>query len=91
MRFIKPLDQKIITDVFQNFNQIITIEDGVIKGGFGASILQEAQLKGYKGSINILGIPDNFIEHGTTNELHDICGLSEQKIVKKITQILSQN
>ena len=91
MAFIKPLDLDLLSKVLKNFSNIITIEDGAIKGGFGNSILLEAQSKKYKGNIEILGIPDNFIDHGTVHELHDICGISEERITKKIAQILSKN
>lgn len=88
MRFIKPLDQKILKVIFQNFTQIVTIEDGVIKGGFGSAILHEVNQQNYKGNIEILGVPDQFIEHGTTEELYNICGLSEVKILTKIRALL---
>ena len=90
MRFIKPMDLNILKLVFQNYNQIITIEDGIINGGFGHSILLKAELHNYKGSVEILGIPNQFLEHGTTEELHDICGLSELKVTKKIKYFIKK-
>lgn len=67
--FIKPLDEKLLRDIFLNFERIITIEDGTVKGGFGSAIAEFAVLNQFKNSIKILGIPDEFIEHGTVEEL----------------------
>ncbi len=88
MGFIKPLDLSLLEQVFLKFNTIITIEDGTIKGGFGSSVLQEAQQFNYKGKFEILGVPDSFIDHGTVEELHEICGLSVNKILYKIESCL---
>ncbi|MCQ2203007.1 MAG: 1-deoxy-D-xylulose-5-phosphate synthase [Bacteroidales bacterium] len=84
MRFAKPLDTAILDDVMKRYDYIVTIEDGSIKGGFGAAIVEYANEKGYKGEINVLGIPDRFIEHGTVAELHQECGLDEEGIRKAL-------
>jgi len=84
MQFVKPLDKKLLENIFSTYKSVITVEDGVIDGGFGTAILQEAQLQNYKGIIEILGVPDQFIDHGTTQELYNLCGLSVDKIFKKI-------
>ncbi len=84
MRFVKPLDLKLLTSIFKNYTQIITIEDGVIQGGFGSAILEEAQKQNYKGTIERLGVPDYFIDHGTTEELYELCGLSISSIAESI-------
>ena len=89
MGFVKPLDLDLLTTIFSKFNHIITIEDGVIKGGFGTAITHEAQLQSYKGIIEIMGVPDKFIDHGTTEELYEVCGLSSMNISEKITSILA--
>ena len=89
MCFVKPLDIDLLKTIFSKFNHILTVEDGVVKGGFGTSVIQEAQLQTYKGIIETLGVPDKFIDHGTVSELHEICGLSVSKISEKITSILS--
>jgi len=88
MGFIKPLDIVLLKKIFSNFKKIITIEDGAITGGFGSSVLHEAQLQNFKGDIDLLGVPDYFIDHGTVDELHDICGLSSNKILKKLKNYL---
>jgi len=90
MRFVKPLDVELLKTIFDKFDSLITIEDGVIKGGFGSAILEEANDYGYKGSIKILGVPDQFIEHGSTEELYDICGLSVDKVHQKLNSILNK-
>ena len=83
MRFVKPLDEDLLHSVFQKFNKIITIEDGTIVGGFGSSVLEFAQQYNYQSKyINRLGIPDNFIEHGKTDELMSSIGLDLINIKK---------
>ncbi|MBS9774960.1 MAG: 1-deoxy-D-xylulose-5-phosphate synthase [Tenacibaculum sp.] len=87
MRFVKPLDEELLHKIFRKYSKIITIEDGVIKGGFGNAILEFASKHNYKNDIQILGIPDEFINHGTVEELQQICGidaLSIQKIIEEI-------
>jgi len=83
MRFVKPLDEDLLHSVFQKFNKIITIEDGTIMGGFGSAVLEFAQQYNYQGKyINRLGIPDNFVEHGKTDELMSSIGLDLVNIKK---------
>lgn len=85
--FVKPLDEKLLHEIFNAFNTIITIEDGVIKGGFGSSIIEFASNNNYKNTIKTLGIPDNFIEQGTVEELQKICGIYVESIVKVLSEI----
>ena len=82
MRFIKPLDEDLLHQVFKNYKAIITIEDGTIKGGFGSAILEFAAHNNYKNSIKCLGIPDEFIEHGTVDELQHLTSLDVESITK---------
>lgn len=84
MRFVKPLDLKVLKAVFKDYTEVITIEDGTIKCGFGSAVLEAAQLQKYKGNIEVLGIPDQFIDHGKTEELYELCGLSVDHILSKI-------
>jgi 1-deoxy-D-xylulose-5-phosphate synthase len=67
--FVKPLDNSLLHRIFSKYEKIITVEDGAIIGGFGSSILEFANGNNYKNEINILGVPDAFIEHGTIPEL----------------------
>ena len=78
--FVKPLDEHLLHSIFNKFKKIITIEDGVIKGGFGSAIAEFAAKHNYTSEINILGIPDHFIEHGTVNELQIICNIDFDSI-----------
>ncbi|WP_198679951.1 1-deoxy-D-xylulose-5-phosphate synthase [Aureibaculum luteum] len=83
MRFVKPLDEDLLHKIFKKFKNIITIEDGTIVGGFGSAVLAFAQQHGYKDkNIEILGIPDTFIEHGKTEELFNSIGLSVHNMKK---------
>ena len=76
MRFIKPLDENLLHQIFKKHQTIITIEDGTIKGGFGSSILEFASKFNYKNNIKILGIPDEFVEHGSVAILQQNIGLN---------------
>jgi 1-deoxy-D-xylulose-5-phosphate synthase len=84
LRFIKPLDEKLLHQIFEKYQSIITIEDGTINGGFGSSILEFSAKHTYKNDIKILGIPDEFIAHGNTQELQKNIHLD----VASITQLL---
>ncbi|WP_296142688.1 1-deoxy-D-xylulose-5-phosphate synthase [uncultured Flavobacterium sp.] len=69
--FVKPLDESLLHEIFRKYESIITLENGTIKGGFGSSILEFASSNNYQVPIKILGIPDEFIEHGTIEELQN--------------------
>ena len=86
LRFIKPLDEKLLEEIFEHHQKIITIEDGVIQGGFGSSILEFAAQKNYKNKINILGIPDTFIEHGSIEKLQ----IENKLDTKSLSEIFSK-
>tara|TARA_B110000240_G_C13491763_1_gene449928 strand:+ start:788 stop:2557 length:1770 start_codon:yes stop_codon:yes gene_type:complete len=75
MRFVKPLDEKLLHQIFEEHPTIITIEDGTIKGGFGSAILEFASNNDYTNKIKTLGVLDTFIEHGNILELHKKVGL----------------
>jgi len=82
MRFVKPLDEALLHDIFRNHEKIITIEDGVISGGFGSAVLEFAAKYHYKKEVKILGIPDSFIEHGSVCELQNALGLNPKSVSK---------
>ena len=71
--FVKPLDEKLLHEIFKKFKNIITIEDGTIIGGFGNAILEFASQNNYNSNIKTLGIPDKFIEQATVNQLQLHC------------------
>jgi 1-deoxy-D-xylulose-5-phosphate synthase len=85
--FVKPLDESLLNEIFGSFTTIITIEDGTIKGGFGSGILEFAAQNQYKSSIKTMGIPDDFIEHGTILELQKICGIDVTSISELLKEI----
>jgi 1-deoxy-D-xylulose-5-phosphate synthase len=87
LRFIKPLDEKLLHEVFKNFDKIITIEDNAIAGGMGSAILEFMADNGYNARIKRMGIPDYFVQHGTLAELHKECGYDFDSLVKEITTI----
>jgi 1-deoxy-D-xylulose-5-phosphate synthase len=78
--FVKPLDENLLHVIFAKFKNIITIEDGVVKGGFGSAILEFASLHNYTSKIKILGIPDEFIEQGTVDELQQYCKIDVKSL-----------
>ncbi len=88
MRFVKPLDKPLLESIFKLYATIITVEDGTVKGGFGNAILEFASENNYQNKVEILGIPDVFIEHGSMNELQEIVGLSSEKILESIKKAL---
>jgi 1-deoxy-D-xylulose-5-phosphate synthase len=80
MRFVKPLDEEMLHEVFSRYSKIITVEDGTTVGGFGSAILEFMAAHGYSAEVRILGIPDRLVEHGTLKELHRECGYDAQGI-----------
>jgi 1-deoxy-D-xylulose-5-phosphate synthase len=88
IRFLKPLDQGLLHEIGKKFRQIITIEDGVILGGFGSAILEFMSDNNYSVHVKRLGIPDSFIEHGTPEELYAMLGLDEDGISKSIAECM---
>ena len=76
------------TTFFKKYKTIITAEDGTIKGGFGSAILEFSSENNYKNNIKLLGVPDEFIHHGTVEELQKICGLDVKSLQQEIEQYL---
>lgn len=90
MRFVKPLDEKLLHYIFKKYNTIITIEDNSIKGGFGSAILEFAAAHDYKNTLKVLGIPDAFVEHGTVNELQLLVGLDTEHLKQTFGDLKSK-
>ncbi|MFL1011126.1 1-deoxy-D-xylulose-5-phosphate synthase [Flavisericum labens] len=82
MRFVKPLDEKLLHHIFKTYNTIITVEDNAIKGGFGSAVLEFAAENNYHNTINTLGIPDTFMEHGSVEELQETIELDTRSLCK---------
>ena len=89
MRFVKPLDEMLLHEIFSKFKKIITIEDGCIMGGFGSAIIEFMVDQKYQSEVVRLGIPDEYIHHGTQEELWDECGFDVSAIIKTIEKLVS--
>ena len=89
MRFVKPLDEMLLHEIFSKFKKIITIEDGCIMGGFGSAIVEFMVDQKYQSEVVRLGIPDEYIHHGTQEELWDECGFDVAAIIKTIEKLVS--
>ena len=85
--FVKPLDENLLHEIFLKYKFIITIEDGIIKGGFGSAIIEFASENKHTIPIKTLGFPDIFIEHGTLEELQKICEIDVESIAKLLINI----
>jgi 1-deoxy-D-xylulose-5-phosphate synthase len=82
IRFLKPIDEDLLHEIFRQFDKIITLEDGSLIGGLGSAVTEFANDKGYhNASIHRLGVPDRFVEQGTPAELHHECGIDLEGIV----------
>ncbi len=84
MRFLKPLDENILHEVGRKFRKIVTVENGVRNGGLGSAVLEWMNDHGYQPQVVRLGLPDNFVEHGTVAELQKIIGLDVESIKRAI-------
>lgn len=84
MRFLKPIDEDILHEVGRKFKRVITLENGTIKGGLGSAVLEFMADNGYKPDITRMGLPDEFIEHGSVPELCRLCKIDIESIVEEI-------
>jgi 1-deoxy-D-xylulose-5-phosphate synthase len=89
MRFVKPIDETMLHEVFSKFKKVITVEDGCLMGGFGSAVLEFMVDQKYTAEIVRLGIPDEYIHHGTQEELWADCGFNKGAIVKMVSKMLS--
>jgi len=83
-RFIKPMDTQYLESLVKNFNNVITLEEGNITGGFGDGVSSWLLENGYEGSLKRIGLPDAFVEHGTREELLDLVGLTQTHIMNTV-------
>ncbi|MDY6241319.1 MAG: 1-deoxy-D-xylulose-5-phosphate synthase [Prevotella sp.] len=90
LRFLKPLDEALLKEVAEQYDSIITVEDGARMGGMGSAVLEWMADHGYTPRVVRLGLPDHFVEHGTVEELQHICGIDPLGIVKAIRQLYEQ-
>ena len=84
LRFLKPLDEEMLHEIGRNFNKVITVEDGVRKGGMGSAVLEFMADNGYTPQVVRVGVPDEFIEHGTVEQLYELCGMDVEGISKHL-------
>ena len=88
MRFVKPLDEELLHEVFSKYDRILTVEDGTIVGGFGSAILEFQSAHGYVATVKMLGIPDRYVEHGTLKELQHECGYDAPAIAAAVREMM---
>ena len=84
MCFVKPLDVKLLTEIFEHYTTIITLEDGVISGGFGSAVLEYKASTKYTNKVELLGVKDEFPEHARVSQLQDLQGISPEKIKQRL-------
>ena len=87
LRFLKPLDEDLLHEVGRRFSRLVTVEDGVLKGGMGSAVLEFMADCGYAPRVCRVGVPDRFVEHGAVSELYRLCGMDEEGIARAITRV----
>jgi 1-deoxy-D-xylulose-5-phosphate synthase len=90
LRFVKPIDEALLHEVFSRYHKVITVEDGTIHGGAGSAVLEFMNSHGYRADVRILGIPDRLVEHGTPKELHRECGYDAQGIADTVRELMKE-
>ena len=88
MRFVKPIDEAMLHEVFSRYKKVVTVEDGTVVGGFGSAVLEFMAANGYRADVRILGIPDRLVEHGTLKELHRECGYDAAGIADAVRTLM---
>jgi 1-deoxy-D-xylulose-5-phosphate synthase len=88
MRFAKPLDEKMLLEIFGQYKKILTVEDGCLQGGFGSAILEFMADNNLRAEVRRLGIPDRIVEHGEQHELHHECGFDVEGIERAVVEML---
>lgn len=90
LRFAKPLDETLLHEACQQYEKLVTVEDGTVEGGIGSAVLEFMAKHGYKNDVKILGIPDRLVEHGTPKELHKECGYDAQGISVAVREMMKE-
>ena len=88
LRFVKPIDAEMLTEIFNNYKFIVTVEDGAIQGGFGSAVLEFMVENYFSATVKLLGIPDKFIEHGSPEDLYKECGIDVKGITNSVLDLL---
>ncbi len=90
IRFVKPIDEALLHEVFKNHTKIITVEDGTIVGGMGSAVLEFMGDHGYAAKVKRMGMPDQFIEHGEQKELYTECGFNTDDIYNTVKEMMQE-
>lgn len=90
LRFVKPIDEDLLHEVFSKYDKIVTVEDGTVVGGFGSAVLEFMNQHNYKATVKILGIPDRIVEHGSPKELHRECAYDAQGIASAVRELVKE-
>ena len=90
LRFVKPIDEEMLHEVFGKYDKIITVEDGTVVGGAGSAVLEFMATHGYQAQVKILGIPDRIVEHGSQKELYRECHYDAQAIVESARELMKE-
>jgi len=90
MRFVKPIDESLLHEVFRKFTKVITVEDGTVLGGFGSAVLEFMAAHQYQAHIRFLGIPDRVIEQGSLKELQAECGYDASAIARTVREMMKE-
>lgn len=88
LRFVKPLDKDMLCDIAKRYRMIVTVEDGVRNGGAGSAIIEFMQDNGFSIPVHRIGLPDEFVEHGSVAELYKVCGMDKESISSVLKQKL---
>jgi 1-deoxy-D-xylulose-5-phosphate synthase len=89
MRFVKPIDEELLHEVFNTYKKIITIEDGTVVGGFGSAVLEFMAANNYSAQVKIMGIPDKIIEHGSPKQLYNEIGIDANHIADVLRSMVA--
>lgn len=90
MRFVKPIDEDLLHEVFQNYELVVTVEDATVVGGLGSAVLEFMNANNYKAQVRILGIPDTVVEHGSVKELQQECHYDALAIANAVKNLLGK-
>jgi 1-deoxy-D-xylulose-5-phosphate synthase len=91
MRFVKPLDEALLHEVFQNYALVVTVEDATVVGGLGSAVLEFMNAHNYHSQVRILGIPDTIVEHGSVKELQQECHYDAMAIANAVKNLLGKS
>ena len=91
MRFLKPIDEELLHEVGRKFKYIVTLEDGVKKGGLGSAVTEFMAENGYTSRVHVMGLPDAFVEHGASSELYRLCKMDKASVLEAISNYKNLN